>query len=80
MGHSGEHFRSRKRLPWLLKKSSSPQSFAPSKNRTTVEVRSRRQRCLTATSLLGLALVRSARAVPPTTGKVSALASLIASV
>jgi hypothetical protein len=49
----------------------------PSKNRTTLEVRSIRQRRPATTALLGLAPVRSARALPPTTEETSALASLM---
>ena len=49
----------------------------PAKNRTTVELRSRRRSRLATTALLGLAPVRSARALPPTTEETSALASLM---
>jgi hypothetical protein len=49
----------------------------PSKNRTIVEVRSRRQRRLATTALLGLASVRSARASATTTGETSALANMM---
>jgi hypothetical protein len=49
----------------------------PSINRTSVEVRSTRQRRLATTVLLGLAPVRSARASAATTGKASGLASMM---
>jgi hypothetical protein len=49
----------------------------PAKNRTTVGVRFRRRSRLASTALLGLAPVRSARALPPTTEETSALASLM---
>jgi hypothetical protein len=47
----------------------------PAKNRTSVEVRSRRRSRLATMALLGLAPVRSARASAATTGETSALAS-----
>jgi hypothetical protein len=50
----------------------------PSKNRTIVEVRSRRQRRLATTALLGLAPVRSARASATTTQGKPHLATFIA--
>jgi hypothetical protein len=49
----------------------------PAKIRTTVKVRSRRRSRLATTALLGIALVRSARALPLTTKETSALASLM---
>jgi hypothetical protein len=44
-------------------------SCARCKNRTTVGIRSTRRRRLSTTALLGLALVRSARASAAATGK-----------
>jgi hypothetical protein len=48
-----------------------------SKSRTIVGVRSRRQRRLATTALLGLAPARSARASAATTEETSALASMM---
>jgi hypothetical protein len=65
----------RKRAAMVTKEILFPSLSTPSKNRTTVEVRSKLQGCLSTTTLLGLASVRSARALPPTTRKYQRLAA-----
>jgi hypothetical protein len=64
----------KKRAAMVTKEIFFPSVSTPSKNRTNVGVRSTRRRRLATTALLGLALVRSARAsAATTTGETSAL-------